>query len=178
MADLPISGLPPVATPLANDEFASNQGGNSAKQTRQQLLALPSLDLSMSGTPFSTGTIGQLLNATAVIVATTFDSVEIQQTQIVNGTQWRIDATGGAVTVTPGAGVTLEYYNGSSVVAGAKVLAVGVSGILTKISNSLYRITTNESSGGGGSPGLEIIQKIDTTLSSGGTFTIRQLRCR
>lgn len=173
MADLPISGLPPIATPGAGDESAWNQGLNSGKMSRQQLLALPSLDVSMSGTPFSTGTIGRAINATAVVTLTTFDSVQAQQTEIEDGTMWPIEAEGGIVTISAGAGVTLEFFDGSTVLTGDKDLAIGAVGVLRKVSNTVYRLTTNEaaSAGGGSVPGLEVIQSIDAIISAGGTFT-------
>jgi hypothetical protein len=174
MADLPISGLPPVTVPGANDEFGINQGLTSFKVNRQQMLALPNFDVSMSMTPFSIGTIGMVINATAAVTLTTFDSVESNQTAIEDGTMWAIEAEGGDVTVAEGAGVTLQYFDGSSVVTGSKVVPTGATAMLRKVNDTTYRIMTNEGSGGGGgggSTGLETIQIISETLSAGGTFT-------
>lgn len=143
MADLPISGLTP-GTPLSGDEFAINQGLASRKVNYMQLVASPNFDVSMSGTPFSSGTVGRHLNAIAVVTMTTFDSVESNQTVLSPGTMWPIEAELGIVTVAPGAGVTLEYFDGASIQSGGTVdLAVGSGAVLRKVSDSVYRITGN-----------------------------------
>jgi len=170
MPDLPISGLAAQSNLLAGDEFGINQSLSSFKVNYQQILALPRIDVLISGTPFSTATIGRQLNAVAAVTMTTMTSVEADQLAIENGTQWGIWAEIGAVTVAEGAGVTLEYYDGSSITTGSKVVPIGAFAVVTKIDDETYRITTNESAGGGGSPGLEIIQNINETLSAGGQF--------
>lgn len=149
MANLPISGLPPLSSG-ATDQYAINKSGVTGRVETHQMLSLPTLDIAVDGTPFSVANTVRTINSTAVVTLTTFDDTEAGQVAITNGTRWRIDATGGIVTIAPGANVVLEYYSGSSIVAGAKVIAVGVSAVLIKISNTLYRVVTNESAGGGG----------------------------
>ncbi len=172
MPDLPISGLTPATSLLAGDEYGINQGLNSRKVNYQQLLALPNIDVLISGTPFSTATIGRVLNATAAVTMTTKTAVEADQLAIEAGTMWPIEATGGIVTVAEGVGVTLEFYDGSSITTGPKAVSIGATAVLRKISDTVYRIMTNETpAAGGGSPGLEIIQNIGETLPAGGLFT-------
>ena len=145
MANLPISGLPPLSSG-ATDQYAINKSGVTGRVETHQMLSLPTLDIAVDGTPFSVANTVRTINSTAVVTLTTFDDTEAGQVAITNGTRWRIDATGGIVTIAPGANVVLEYYSGSSIVAGAKVIAVGVSAVLIKISNTLYRVVTNERS--------------------------------
>ena len=144
MADLPISGLPPAATMIATDEYGiAPLNSASAKITRQQMLASPNFDISMSSTPFSIGTIGNHINATAAVTLTTFDSVESNQLAIEDGIMWPIEAELGIVTLVAGAGVTLEWFNGSSVQTGSRILAVGSESVLRKVNDALYRLTGN-----------------------------------
>ena len=142
MADLPISSLPP-STPLFSDEVASAQGGISVKLTRMRSLASPNLQITMSGTPFSTGSIGFHLNVSAAVTMTTFDSTEFNQTIIEDGTMWPIEVTPTAANIAPGTGVTLEWFDGTAVVTGARVIAAGSGAVLRKVSNTLYRLTGN-----------------------------------
>lgn len=144
MADLPISGLPAATVMNATDEYGiAPLNLPSAKVTRQQMLASPNQDVSMSSTPFSIGTIGRTINATAVVTLTTFDSVESNQLAIEDGTRWPIEAELGIVTLAEGAGVTLEWFDGSSVQTGTRTLAVGSESVLRKVNDALYRITGN-----------------------------------
>ena len=77
---------------------------------------------------------------------TTFDSVESNQLAIVNGTMWPIEAELGIVTLVPGAGVTLEWFDGSAVQVGTRTLSIGSGSVLRKVSNMVYRLTSNGAS--------------------------------
>ncbi len=144
MADLPISGLPPAATMIATDEYGiAPLNAESKKVTRQQMLASPNFNVSMSSTPFSIGTIGSHINAIAVVTLTTFDFDESNQLAIEDGTMWPIEAELGAVTIVAGAGVTLEWFDGAAIQTGTRILAVGSGAVLRKVSDSVYRLTGN-----------------------------------
>lgn len=146
MPDKPISGLDPAITALPGDEFAINQGLLSKKLTTAQILRSPNLDVAISGTPFSFGAIGQHINATAAVTMTTFDSVESNQLAIPVGTMWPLECELGAVTLVPGAGVTLEWFDGSAVQTGTRTLSIGSGTVLRKVSNTVYRLTSNGAS--------------------------------
>ena len=144
MADLPISGLPPASTMNSTDEYGiAPLNSDSQKVTRQQMLASPNFDVSMSITPFSIGTIGRTINATAVVTLTIFDFDESNQLAIEDGTRWPIEAEFGAITLAEGAGVTLEWFDGAAVQTGNRTLAVGSESVLRKVDDSTYRITGN-----------------------------------
>lgn len=142
MPDLPISRLD-ATSPLAGDEFAINQGLMSKKLNWMQLLGSPNMDVAASGTPFSVGAVGKHLNATATITCTTFTSVESNQLAIEPGTMWPLEMELGVVTLVEGAGVTLEWFDGSSVQTGTRTLAIGSGAMLRKVSDTVYRITGN-----------------------------------
>ncbi len=144
MADLPISGLPPASVMAATDEYGIAPLNNpSLKVTRQQMIASPNIDVSMSSTPFSIGTIGSHINATAVVTRTIFDFDESNQLAIEDGTMWPIEAELGIVTLVEGAGVTLEWFDGAAVQTGTRTLAVGSGSVLRKVNDAVYRITGN-----------------------------------
>ena len=129
---------------IATDQLAiAPLNSASAKVTRQQFIASPNFDVSMSGTPFSIGTIGSHINATAAVTLTTFDSVESNQLAIEDGTMWPIEAELGVVTLAEGAGVTLEWFDGAAIQTGTRTLAVGSGALLRKVSDSVYRLTGN-----------------------------------